>query len=581
MTELLIRLGFFEHIKIGDKTLAEWGCTGCYDNNYELNAGEPDNRIMFHLTMSQDRMEAATAAGIGADTPATILAGALIPSYSYLAEGNELVYSAGCDYVTIASTKAYGIESVAKTTVESVKYVQGHDGTCGYFGVSLVGDDYLGDGTQLTVNQNYYFDYKFSDLILVNGETGRVGYYGLFNLDENGVGYYAFQIFVPEEEIESIIIPAGTRFPTRAMTELYNVNSNPVYIMYEVSEEITLYRTENGFGSYADFAAVELEEYKAGKFRAEEEAQRLAIVVEAQGLLVGLTDEAEINAIVAEAKAEIDKLKTAAQYADEELGDDKKAAVDVMVGYKADVAYLSEQASARAEIVNVGKEKVAEATTLEELAEIVEEAKAAIDALATKAEIVAAAKAAVEGYKADLVYLDTQAAEKASIVADAKKAIENATSQAAIEEKVTNAHAAIDAIKTKAEVEAEALQAKKDEANAKVDGLKRAIDFDLYDENGIATINGLYATVKSAIKNATTAEQIDTAVAEFEAALAQVAQKPADGTSSENEASDSTATDSSAAAAPMLGCFSIVSGIPCGIVMLLLAGVVYFKKKEN
>ncbi|MBQ5795460.1 MAG: tape measure protein, partial [Kiritimatiellae bacterium] len=198
--------------------------------------------------IAKEIMAAATAAGIGAGVPATILKGALIPSYGYLAEGNELVYRAGADYVTTTSTKAYGIEAVAKTEIESVKYVQGFDGTCGYFGVSFVGDDYLGDGTQIDVNQNYYYDYKFSDMILVNGETGKVGYYGLFNLGEAGKGYYAFQIFAAEEDLVSITIPAGTRFPTRAMTDLYDINGNPVYIMYEVEKEITLYKTEDGFG---------------------------------------------------------------------------------------------------------------------------------------------------------------------------------------------------------------------------------------------------------------------------------------------------------------------------------------------
>lgn len=30
-----------------------------------------------------------------------------------------------------------------------------------------------------------------------------------------------------------------------------------------------------------------------------------------------------------------------------------------------------------------------------------------------------------------------------------------------------------------------------------------------------------------------------------------------------------------------VGCFGIASGLPCGIVMLVLAGAVYFKRKEN
>jgi UDP-N-acetylmuramoyl-L-alanyl-D-glutamate--2,6-diaminopimelate ligase len=78
------------------------------------------------------------------------------------------------------------------------------------------------------------------------------------------MGYYAFQIFVAEEDIVSITIPAGTRFPTRAMTDLFPVGSNPVYIMYELAEEVTLYKTANGYGTYADGAAYELEGYKAG-----------------------------------------------------------------------------------------------------------------------------------------------------------------------------------------------------------------------------------------------------------------------------------------------------------------------------
>ena len=581
LTLLLNELDFFNKIMVGGKTLAEWGCTGCYDNNYELNAGEPDYIFLFHLTMSKENMDAATAAGIKADMPVTVLEGALIPSYGYLTIGNPLVYRAGCDYVTSASTVAYGIESLASTQVESVKYVQGFDGTCGYFGISLVGDDYLGDGTQLAVNQNYYYDYKFSDLILVNGETGKVGYYGLFNLGEAGAGYYAFQIFVAEEDLVSITIPAGTRFPTRAMTNLYEINGNPVYIMYEVSKETTLYKTENGFASYADFAAEELAAYKAGKFLEAEEAQRLAIVEQAVADLDGLTDQAAIEAIVTAAKAEIDKLKTAAQYADEELADDKKAAIDEMVGYKADVAYLSEQAAEREAIISAGKDKVAEAVSLEELAQIVTEAKAAIDEIATKASIVEAAKAEVEGYKADLVYLDAQAAEKAAVVTEALAAIESATSQATIDETVANAKAAIDAIKTKAEVEADALQAKKDEANAVVDGLKKAIDFDLYDDEGIAAINSLYAGVKAAITGAETETAVDEAVAQFKAALAEVPEKDNGGSgdvSSDNVTSNPTSENKKE---EKKGCSSVTGGLAYGMVALVAVAGLLFKKKED
>ena len=145
LKNLLNDLDFFNHIKLGDKTLAEWGCTACYDNIYWLNSGEPDYTLMIPLSMGAN-MSAASNAGIAANYPNTILEGALIPSDAYLqGDVTATVYKAGSTFVTATSTAPYGIESVAKTEVESVKYVQAHDGNNGYFGISLVGDDYLGD----------------------------------------------------------------------------------------------------------------------------------------------------------------------------------------------------------------------------------------------------------------------------------------------------------------------------------------------------------------------------------------------------------------------------------------------------
>ena len=37
-------------------------------------------------------------------------------------------------------------------------------------------------------------------------------------LGENGAGYFAFQIFVEKENVKTITIPAGTRFPSRAIS---------------------------------------------------------------------------------------------------------------------------------------------------------------------------------------------------------------------------------------------------------------------------------------------------------------------------------------------------------------------------
>ena len=582
LAQLLNKLDFFNKIKLGNKTLAEWGCTACYDNIYWIGSGGPQYTIMLPMAMSRESMAEASAAGIGADYPITILEGALIPGYGYLNKTGNVVYRAGCTYVSATSSKAYGIEATAKTEVEDLKYVQGFDGTCGYLGISLVGDDYLGDGTQLDVNDKYYFDNKFSDLILVNGEPGLVGYYGLFNLGEKGVGYYAFQIFMSEDEIVSITIPAGTRFPTRAMTTLYAVNNNPVYIMYEVAEEITLYKTANGFGTYAGAVVPELEGYKAGLFREAEEAQRLAIIEEAKFAISVAENNAAIDLAVAEAKAAIDALKTAAQYADEELATDKQAAVVTIEGYKADVVYLEEQATLRVEAIDAAKAAVAAATNVEEIEAAVEQAKTAIDALTTKAEIVEAAKAEVEGYKADAEYFDAQAAEKAAVITAAYATIEGATTEAAVNEAVEAAKVAIDEIKTKAEVEEDTLNAQKAEANAKVDALKKAIDFDLYDDEAVATINSLYSTVKAAITNATSEAEINEAVAAFETALAEVPQKGTDDNTSEDVSSDvTTSEEQTSNEEKSEGCFGGINAITFGVIALGLGVMKLFKKKED
>ena len=579
LAQLLNKLDFFNKIMLGDKTLAEWGCTACYDNIYWLGNGGPQNTIMIPLSMGNANMETASAAGIKADTPITILEGAIIPGYTYLNKTGNVVYRAGCDYETITSTKAYGIEATAKTEIESVKYVQGFDGTCGYFGISFVGDDYLGDGTQLDINQNYYFDNKFTDFILVNGEAGKVGYYGLFNLGENGKGYYAFQMFVAEEDIVSITIPAGAKFPTRAMTTLFDINSNPVYIMYEVEETITLYKTANGYGTYEEYIAAyaveqatALEGYKADAFREAEEAQRAEIVKVAIESMETAGDKTAIDEIVAQAKTAIDQLKTNAQYADEELSAVKDKANAEVESYKADVVYLEEQAQTRGNFINTAKEKIAEAVTEEAILAAVADAKAEMDALESKETIVNAALAEVDAYKADEVYLEEQAAEKEALAETAKETIQSAMSKAAIDTAVTDMKNAIDQIKTKVQIEAEAFAAYKEAANATVDNLKKAIDFDLYEEDDILTINTLYTTVKAAITAAETESDIDEAVEAFETALKEVPQIKTD-----NESADGNSEGE------LLGCFGSVSGLSSTAVLLGLAAVgnLLRKKKED
>ena len=433
----------------------------------------------------------------------------------------------------------------------------------------------------MEVNQNYYFDNKFVDSVLVNGEAGKVGYYGLFNLGEAGKGYYAFQMFVPEEELVSITIPAGAKFPTRAMTDLFAVNANPVYIMYEVEETITLYNSSKGFVSYAEYMMEQVTNYKAGLFREAEETQRLAIVATAVESLAGLSDNTAIDAVVTEAKASIDELKTNAEYAAEELAAVKAAANAEVEGYKADVAYLTEQAQARTDAINAAKAKIEEALTEEAITAAVAEAKTAIDALETKEAIVNVALEEVEYYNAFQEYLEEQAAEKAAVIAAAKEAIATATSQAAIDEIVANAQAAIDEIKTKAEIEAEALAAVKAEANTAIDNLKKAIDFDLYEEEAILTINELYSMAKMSIEYAETEEEVNAIVANFQETLTQIPTKDAGNVDNSGDNSGDNGADSNQTSTMTFGCFGTVSGLSMGVLLLGFVSIVLLKKKED
>ena len=231
---------------------------------------------------------------------------------------------------------------------------------------------------------------------------------------------------------------------------------------------------------------------------------------------------------------------------------------------------------------------------MEEIEAAVAQAQTAIDALSTKADIVAAAKAVVEGYKTDVEYFDEQAAEKATVVATALETIEAAASEEAVNSAVEAAKAAIDEIKTKAEVEADILNAQKAAANATVDALKKAIDFDLYEEDAITTINGLYSTVKAAITAATTEAEINSAVAAFEAALAEVPQKDngdveepttsEDPTTSEEPTTSedpATSDSSNLDIKEMLGCSSGINAITFGVMALGLGVMKLLKKKED
>ncbi len=256
---LMKKLDLFNHIKVGGKTLAEWGCNSCYDNIYWLNESGPDYTLQIPLSMGKDNMTAATAEGVKSGSRLTILEGALIPSHAYLqGDTTATVYRAGCDFVTMNAGVAFDVMAIGKTDIESIKYVTGWDANYNnaYLGVSLKGDDYAADGTTQERHPDYYSDVytvnHFSNKITADGVGSVAESYGLFNLNSKGAGYFSFVFRAAEEETESITIPAGTLFPSYAMKNLFALNAtegntgNPVYIMYETQTDVTFYKQPDG-----------------------------------------------------------------------------------------------------------------------------------------------------------------------------------------------------------------------------------------------------------------------------------------------------------------------------------------------
>lgn len=267
MPTMFRNFDFFNKVKINGYTLAELGCTSVWENAFDVNAGggAPMYKLRFHMHADPTTWQNAISAGkvvFGVGSNVTISEGTLIPGYAYLTgDHSATVYRAGCDFVSSAAGVDYGVMSVGKTDVLSLDYVTNWDSTYNnaYLGFSLKGDDYLGNGSQLEVNQNYtnnvYEPNRFDNKILINGSLSAGSYatvtqqYGLFNLGTKGNGMFACTVRKPEAEVQSITIPKGTLFPSRAMTDL--PSKNPIttdngsivypviYIMYETQNDVT------------------------------------------------------------------------------------------------------------------------------------------------------------------------------------------------------------------------------------------------------------------------------------------------------------------------------------------------------
>ena len=581
LTSILQEFGFFDNVMVGEKTLRELGCTGLWKEALAYGTNEPQNLVRVHCHADPEIWKAAYSNGEVQFPQSTVSVkeGSCFPGYSYLTGAeNPIVYRAAVAYESVSSIVAYSRETNGKTDVEDLKITQGWDGATAYVGVSLKGDDFLGDGTQLVGNSNHQYHYAndYKETILINGQDDLVKYYGLYNLGEAGKGYYSFAITIPEEECETITIPKGTRFPARAMEDLTIINSpNTVFITYQTQTDMTFVKTEKGFmlleeykevkiaemNEYrqakadADYfsadvanmnelledvkkevasadsvsavdaifdaytstldailpktdviaaAKADVESYKAeeGYFRAAEETQRLQYVATAFSDIENAESKDALEDVISAVKAEIDKLKTAAQYADEELAPVKASANETIKTYLQDVVYLSEEKELFDAAKAVALQAVIDARTEEEIENAATTFKATVDVLTTKASYVEAAKSELNAYTVGVIDVEL-------ILSGAFESMELVDNKADLDALVEEAKAAVD------EKRNSSVQAAKDAINAK----KASVIFDEYSLENQMRINELYKAAKDAIASAKTQDDLDSAVANFVAAI--------------------------------------------------------------
>ena len=87
--------GFFDNVKIGEKTLRELGCTQFYNNQISFGIGEPQYIIRLFLHADPAILMEAVNNGevVFGDnqTPVTAAKGTIIPGYNYLYGGEDAV----------------------------------------------------------------------------------------------------------------------------------------------------------------------------------------------------------------------------------------------------------------------------------------------------------------------------------------------------------------------------------------------------------------------------------------------------------------------------------------------------------
>ena len=313
------------------------------------------------------------------------------------------------------------------------------------------------------------------------------------------------------------IIEEGKASINAAMTS-EEIASIVVSVKEKMDDVVTKEESDAIFNELKQSAKDDVANYKSeSDYRADDWATIQTIIVDASAQIDASASVTEINNVVESAKAEMNAVKTSAQR-DAEDAAVASAKAD-LVAYKSESDYRANDWATILTIIADASAQIDEVIGNETaIGEIVVSAKAEMDAVKTSAQrdaddaAVANAKADLASYKSAVDYRDAQWAEIQAIITKANGDIDLAVGdQTAIDAIVTNAKKDVDKVKTSKTV-----------AKDEVREYYGAIDHSLYSEEAEEIISGYMAEVMTAIDNATTNEQIDTAIAEFKGKVEKV-----------------------------------------------------------
>ena len=313
-------------------------------------------------------------------------------------------------------------------------------------------------------------------------------------------------------------------FVTSAKTEIDAIKTKAQYEAEEAEIALALANAKTE-------AKAELAGYKsADLYREAEQAQLRAILEAANATIDSVATKEAIAPILVQVKAEIDALKTDAQYDEEEalgLANAKETAKAELAGYKsADLYREAEQAQLSA-IITAANATIDAALTFDEIHGLVAGAKAEIDKLKTAeqyrveelANAKTEAKAELAEYKSADLYREAEQAQLAKAIEDGNAAIEAATTTDAVATALSDAKLVIDAIKTKAEYEAEEAQLLADAKVAAKAELAEYKSADLYREAEQSQLAKAIEDGNTAIEAATTTDAVATVLADAKAVI--------------------------------------------------------------